>query len=191
MAKTPVTMVDMRSRKMFFAYEVRTSDNVKLTLEGSIFWQIKNLSTTIKATADPEGDVWHHARSALIEAVSGATLQTFMAGFNAIVMQAFGTTANDAFYTERGVELQSMEVTRFDCADPETSAILQEIIQETTNKINKLTQQESENEVAAAALTAEIALEQQKTELIQTKSENQVLQSKMEGEANGQEIVGN
>jgi regulator of protease activity HflC (stomatin/prohibitin superfamily) len=170
---------------------VRTSDNVKLTLEGAIFWQIKNLSTVIIATADPEGDVWHHARSALIEAVSGVTLQTFMAGFNDIVMQAFGTTRNDGFYAERGVEIESMELTRFDCADPETSQILQAIIQETTNRINKLTVQESANEVAAAALTAEIALEQQKTELIRTQSENQVLQSKMEGEANGQEIVGN
>merc|ERR1712110_598638 len=36
----------------------------------------------------------------------------------------------------------------------------------------------------------EIALEQQKTELIRTQAENQVLQSKMEGEADGQEIVG-
>merc|ERR1712093_93774 len=104
---------------MFFKYEVRTSDNVKLQLEGTIFWQVRNVSMMIHATSDPEGDVWHHARSALIQAVSNATLQRFMSGFNGIVMDAFRRQALDGFYEERGVELLSMGVSRFDCADPE------------------------------------------------------------------------
>jgi hypothetical protein len=190
MSKVPVTRVDMRSRMMRFAYEVRTSDSVKLVLEGTIFWQIKNLSTTIAATADPEGDVWHHARSSLIQAVSKVTLQTFMSGVNGTVMEAFGTQAADSFYTERGVELQSMEVTKFDCADPETAMILQAIIQESTNKINKLTVQASENEVAAAALVAEIQLAKQKTELIETEAENLRIQSMKQGEAEGLQLAG-
>merc|ERR1711920_1049472 len=190
MSKLPVTRVDMRSRMMRFAYEVRTSDSVKLVLEGTIFWQIKTLSTTIAATADPEGDVWHHARSSLIQAVSKVTLQTFMSGVNGTVMEAFGTQAADSFYAERGVELQSMEVTKFDCADPETAVILQAIIQESTNKINKLTVQASANEVAAAALAAEILLAKQKTELIQTEAENLRIQSMKQGEAEGLQLAG-
>jgi hypothetical protein len=190
MRKVPVTRVDMRSRMMRFAYEVRTSDSVKLVLEGTIFWQIKNLSKTIAATADPEGDVWHRARSSLIQAVSKVTLQTFMSGANGTVMEAFGTQAADSFYAERGVELQSIEVTKFDCADPETAVILQAIIQESTNKINKLTVQASENEVAAAALAAEIELAKQKTELIETEAENLRIQSMKQGEADGLQLAG-
>merc|ERR1712083_952303 len=125
---------------------------------------------TIAATADPEGDVWHHARSSLI--------------------QAFGTQALDSFYAERGVELQSLEVTKFDCVDPETAVILQAIIQESTNKINKLTLQASENEVAAAALAAEIQLAKQKTELIETQAENLRIQSMKQGEADGLKLAG-
>merc|ERR1712217_567341 len=173
----------------FFRYEVRTSDNVKLLLEGSIFWQVKSLRALINATADPEGDVWHHARSALIGAVSNVTLQRFMSGFNSIVMLAFSQQAQDGFYTERGVELHSMEVTGFDCVDARTATILQEIIQETTNRINRLTAQESENEVKAAAMVADIRLEQQRKELIRTKAENEKLQQETKGEADGMQRV--
>merc|ERR1740121_3026271 len=105
-------------------------------------------------------------------------------------MEAFGTQAADGFYDERGVELQSMEVTKFDCVDPETAAILQAIIQESTNKINKLTLQTSANEVAAAALTAEIQLARQKTELIETEAENLRIQSMKQGEAEGLQLAG-
>merc|ERR1740123_791398 len=88
-SKVAVTKIDMRARKMFFAYEVRTSDNVKLSLEGTIFWQVKDVTIMVSRTADPEGDVWHHARSALIQSVSKSTLDQFMSGFNNITSQAF------------------------------------------------------------------------------------------------------
>lgn len=143
----------------------------------------------IFATPDPEGDVWHHARSALIEAVSDATLSGFMEGFNTIIMESFERQALDGFYHDRGVELHSIGLTRFDCADHETAQILQEIIQETTNRINRLTAQQSENDVKAAALAADIQLEQQRTELIQTKSANDRLQAQMQGEATGMQLM--
>jgi regulator of protease activity HflC (stomatin/prohibitin superfamily) len=188
-ARETITTVDMRARKIFFDYEVRTSDNVKLSVDGTIFWRVENLQMMINATSDPEGDVWHHARSALIEAVSQVTLERFMSGFNDIVMEAFHRQAQDGFYTERGVELESMEVTRFDCADPETAQVLQQIIQETTNRINRLTAQQSENEVRAAAMTANITLERSRTEFIRTQAENHRMQSQMQGEAEGMKLV--
>jgi len=187
--RTEVTKIDMRSRHIFFQYGVRTSDNVKLNLEGTIFWQIKNVSLMIQSTADPEGDVWHHARSALIEAVSNTTLSDFMSGFNGIVMASFGRQAKDGFYSDRGVELQSMELTSFECADEATAKILSEIIQETTNRINRLTAQQSENDVKGAALSADIQLERQRTDLIKTKAENERLQAQMHGEATGMEMM--
>jgi regulator of protease activity HflC (stomatin/prohibitin superfamily) len=188
-ARETITTVDMRARKIFFDYEVRTSDNVKLSVDGTIFWRVENLQMMINATSDPEGDVWHHARSALIEAVSQVTLERFMSGFNDIVMEAFHRQAQDGFYAERGVELESMEVTRFDCADPETAQVLQQIIQETTNRINRLTAQQSENEVRAAAMTANITLERSRTEFIRTQAENHRMQSQMQGEAEGMKLV--
>jgi hypothetical protein len=112
-----------------------------------------------------------------------------MSGFNGIVMEASRRQALDGFYAERGVELVSMGVTRFDCADPETALVLQQIIQETTNRINRLTAQESENDVRAAALTANITLERQRTDFITAQAENHRLQSQMHGEAEGMQLV--
>merc|ERR1711907_124826 len=152
--KRSVTKIDLRTRKIFFSYEVPTSDNVKLRLDGTIFWKVANVGKMMNTTSDPEGDVWHHSRSALIQAVSKITLQNFMASFSNITTDAYRLQAADGFYTERGVSLQSMELTKFETVDASTSQILQETI----NRINRLQVQESSNEVAAAALQAEIQL---------------------------------
>merc|ERR1719456_1410409 len=180
-----VQKIDLRAQYMTFDYEVRTSDNVRLHLEGTVFWHVTDVPKMVHATPDPMGDVWHHTRSTLIQAVSQATLEQFMEGFNNIVAQAFNSEAKDSFYKDRGVKVQSMEVTRFECVDQKTAEVLQEIIQETTNRINRLQAQESENDVAAAKLRSEIKLEKQRTELIQTRSENMRLESEVQGQSTG------
>merc|ERR1719473_540686 len=174
---------------MFFSYEVRTSDNVELNLEGTIFWQVSNVPLMINVTSDPEGDVWHHARSALIQAVSQSTLQVFMKSFNNITMEAFNKQATDGFYSGRGVHLSSMEPTKFETTDAATKDILQKIIQESTNRVNRLQKQKGENEVKLAELQAEIQLEQKKTEFIQTQAANKKLEAKMAGEASGMTLM--
>merc|ERR1712202_98127 len=103
----------------------------------------------IHTTSDPSGDVRHHSRSCLIQAVSKVDLATFMSSFNSIVLQAFKDQSADGFYTDRGVEVHSMELTRYHCVDEKTAAALQEIIQETTNRNNRL---QSELQGAATGL---------------------------------------
>lgn len=181
-----VTKIDMRARMMFFTYEVRTMDNVKLRLDGNIFWRVKNVRKMIETSSDPEGEVWQHSRSALIQGVSQASLSVFMATFNNISMQAFETQAADGFYADRGVEIISMEITHFQPVDEQTAEVLQKIIQETTNRINRLEQQNSENDVKAAKLAADIQMEKQRTELIETQAKNFKLESQMQGESGGE-----
>merc|ERR550514_2298215 len=100
-----------------------------------------------------------------------------MVGFNSIVMQAFERHAQDGFYEERGVKVQSLELTRYDCADEKTAGILQEIIQETTNRINRLTAQQSENDVKSAALSMDIELERRRKDLVESKADNARIQA--------------
>merc|ERR1712167_322746 len=125
--KIPVTKIDMRPQYAFFEYTVRTSDNVELVLEGTIFWQVTDVAKMIERTGDPKGDVWYHARSALIQAVSQVTLETFTASFNSIVIKAAAT--DSAFYEERGVVLHNLEVVRYEPKDKETAGVLHKIIQ--------------------------------------------------------------
>jgi len=134
--KVPVTKIDTCSQYAFFEYNVRTSDNVELVLEGTIFWQVVDVPKMIQTTGDPKGDVWFHARSVMIQAVSRVSLEVFMAEFNEIVNKA--SEVEDTFYSDRGVKMHALEVTRYACADGTTSAVLQEIIAETINRINRM-----------------------------------------------------
>jgi len=185
--KVPVSKIDLRPQYAFFEYKVRTSDNVELLLEGTIFWSVRDVPRMIERTGDPKGDVWYHARSALIQAVSSVTLEHFMASFNTIVSRAAATDAS--FYEERGVQLHSLEVTSYECADAKTAGVLQEIIQETTNRINRMQKQRSDNEVQQEELSAKISLEKKRTALIDAKTANDKLQASVEGEAEGTRLA--
>mmetsp|Transcript_66159 Transcript_66159/g.144241 ORF Transcript_66159/g.144241 Transcript_66159/m.144241 type:complete len:528 (+) Transcript_66159:78-1661(+) len=181
--------MDLRAQKAFYNYEVRTSDNVKLRLEGTIFWQLVDVRKMISMTSDPVGDLWYHARSTLIQAVSNVTLSHFMSHFTEIVKDAFEKDASDGFYENRGLLVTSMELTRYQCSDPDTAVVLQDIIRETTHRINRLQKQESENEVEKAKLEAEIVLEQKRTELINTQALNSRLLAQKEGSVSGGRVA--
>merc|ERR1711939_964586 len=136
---------------------------------------------------DPKGDVWYHCRSALIQAISTVTLETFMGSFNAIVQKAAAT--DKAFYEERGVSVHNLEVVRYEPKDAETGRTLQAIIQETTNHINRMQQQKSENEVEKEKMAALIEIERQRADLIKEKTANEKLQSHNDGEAEGTRLA--
>jgi len=185
--KVPVQKIDLRASYAFFEYNVRTKDNVELVLEGTIFWQVLDVPTMIEATADPKGDVWYHARSALIQAVSKVTLETFMTSFNDIVSSA--AVDDTKFYADRGVALHALEVTRYECADPKTGEVLQQIIQETTNRINDLQKQASANDVKRQQVAGDVDVEIQRTALLQAKTANDKTLAEMDGLANGLKLA--
>jgi len=162
---------------------VRTSDNVELVLEGTIFWQVVDVPKMIQTTGDPKGDVWFHARSCMIQAVSQITLEAFMSDFNQIVKEA--TATHDSFYSDRGVKMHALEVTRYACADAATSRVLQEIIQETTNRINRMQKQQSENDVQREKMSGDIEVEKQKAALVQAQCDNERMRAIIDGEADG------
>merc|ERR1712150_173159 len=108
------------------------------------------------------------------------TLQEFMTRFNDIANEVH-TSDTSNFYEQRGVKIHSLEVTGYHCANDSTADILEQIIQETTNRMNKLQQQESENEVQLYKIRGEIEEEKATAELIQIQTENCEKKSKMEG----------
>merc|ERR1712070_1335128 len=195
--KVVLDKIDMRIQRTFYSYSVRTSDNVELMLMGTIFWRVENVTKMVLGTSDPSGDVWHHCRSSFMQAVSNTSFDTFMGSFNSLARDAYARDVADGFYSERGVKLLSMEVTRFEAVDAETKATLRQINEETTNQITLLKKQEGENAVRAAKMrsdialaeeqtSAELKLEGQKTSLIQTRIGNNLLQKKADAEGDAQ-----
>merc|ERR1712072_850957 len=155
--------IDMRIQRTFYSYIVRTNDNVELMLMGAIFWRVGNVTRMILGTSDPSGDVWHHCRSSFMQAVSNTSFDTFMGSFNSLAKDAYYRDVADGFYTQRGIALLSMEVTRFEAVDSETKATLRTINEETTKQITLLKKQEGENAVRAAKLRSDMALAEEST----------------------------
>lgn len=184
-----VTRIDLRVRKVFFQYDVRTNDNVAMRIEGSIYWKVVDIAKLLNVTGDPSGDVWYKARSTLIAEVSKVDLETFMESFNSLIKGAFDRQASDSFYADRGVQVRGMQVSKYDSTDAVTAQTLRTIIEETTNRINRLQAQRSENDVKAAKLMADIALENERTTLIRTQAWNERLEASLEGESEGVQLA--
>jgi len=181
-----IDKIDCRPQFMNFEFNCRTNDNVELTLEGTFFWEVADVEKMVKVTGDTTGDICNHARSRFIQLVSKVTLKEFMEDFKTIAAQAH--KEDDDFYNKRGCVIHSLEVTRYQCADRSTAEILEQIIQETTNRMNRLQQQESENEVGIFKLKGEIEQENLKGELITVRQTHKLLEATGDGDAEAERV---
>ncbi|CAD7940437.1 unnamed protein product [Amoebophrya sp. A120] len=174
-----VTKLDLRPMFMSFEFNCRTADNVELVLEGTLFWEIADPVEMLKYTNDTTGDICNHARSQFIERVSRVSLQQFMSDFNVIAAEAH--RHDDTFYKQRGCKIHSLEVTGYHCAESKTAEVLGQIIQETTNRMNRLQKQESESEVQLSKIKGQIAEEEARKSLLAIQTENSNARMAMEG----------
>ncbi|KAK7242004.1 hypothetical protein SO694_00018251 [Aureococcus anophagefferens] len=182
-----ISVFDCRPQYMSFEFNCRTSDNVELVLEGTFFWEVASIPKMLEFTSDAPGDVCSHARSSFIALISKVTLAEFMASFNDLAKRA--SDGDDAFYRNRGIDVHSLEVTRYACADASTSAILAQIISETTNRMCRLSQQDSENEIALSKIDGAVAQEKGKAELNEIREARDVAAARAEGEAEAQRLL--
>lgn len=182
-----IKKLDCRAQFMNFEFNCRTNDNVELTLEGTFFWEICDVEKMTSQTGDTTGDICSHARSRFIQLVAKVTLKQFMDDFNAIAQQAHSN--DDDFYSKRGVKIHSLEVTRYQCAEASTARILEEIIQETTNRMNRLQQQESANEVGLFRITGEIEQEDLKGKLIAVRQKHKLMEATGDGQAEAERVT--
>merc|ERR1719487_2202861 len=96
-----------------------------------------------------------------------------MSGFGDLADNA--TSSDTAYYANAGLRLNSLELTSYTPRDAQTASVLQQIIQETTNRINRLQQQRSQNEVERERLAAEVAQEQRMQSLVRARAANALL----------------
>lgn len=171
---------DIRPKFMWYEFNVRTKDNVELIIGVTFFWQIDDVGKMIGTTDDAPGDICSHARSMIIQKVSQSSLDEFLGDFNKIIDSAV-FYKDDDFYEKRGVSINSVEVRSIACKDENTQNILNEIIHETTNRLNRLQKQESENEVQLNKIKGRVEAEKTKSELIEVRSENIRKEAELEG----------
>jgi len=178
---------DTRAQYMSFEFNCRTKDNVELILEGTFFWEVVDLPRMVQSTGDTSGDMCSHARSEFIKHVAQVTLKEFMDDINCISRRVYQDDQH--FYQSRGVKVHSLEVTRYACAEESTSEVLQQIIQETTNRMNRLSQAESENEVKIFRMQGQIEQEKLSGELLNIRHEHLQNEAKVHGSTEADRIA--
>jgi len=178
---------DCRAQYMSFEFACRTKDNVELILEGTFFWEVVDLPLMVRTTGDTSGDICNHARSQFIKHVARVTLKEFMEDINIISNKVY--EEDKSFYSSRGVKVHSLEVTGYKCAEQSTSEVLQQIIQETTNRMNRLSQQESENEVKLFKMQGQIEQEKLSGELLAIQQEHAQMEAKVAGAAEADRVA--
>lgn len=178
---------DCRAQFMSFEFNCRTSDNVELILEGTFFWEVVDLPAMVKSTGDTSGDLCNHARSQFIRHVARVTLKEFMDSSHAIAKKVW--EEDTSFYASRGVKIHSLEVTRYQCADSRTSEILEQIIQETTNRMNRLSQAESENEVSLFRTHGQIEQERLNGDLLAIRHKHSEAEAEVVGRAEANKVA--
>merc|ERR1719203_1095704 len=94
-----------------------------------------------------------------------------------------------AFYESRGVKIQAMEVTRYKCAEQRTSEVLQQIIEETTNRLNRLSQAESENEVNLFRVQGQIEHEKLNGDLQDIQQKHAQSEASSTGQAEAERVA--
>jgi len=178
---------DCRAQYMSFEFNCRTKDNVELVLEGTFFWEVTDLPLMVRTTGNTSGDICNHARSQFIKHVAKVDLREFMDDLNTISSKVYSEDLS--FYASRGVAVHSLEVTSYKCAEASTSKVLQQIIQETTNRMNRLSQQESENEVMIFKMQGQIEQEKLNTQLLEIQQEHRQKQAKSAGNAEAEQVA--
>merc|ERR1719203_43121 len=178
---------DCRPHFMKFEFNCRTSDNVELVLEGVFFWELVDLPALFRQTGDASGDMVQHIRSQFILQVARVTLKIFMEQQHAIAKTVMEDDVE--FYTKRGIKIHSLELTRYHCADKSTADILEQIIQETTNRMNRLSQAESENEVSLFRTQGQLEQAKLNKGLQEIQRENEQAEAQVAGTAEAERVT--
>merc|ERR1712032_1184851 len=178
---------DCRPHFMKFEFNCRTSDNVELVLEGVLFWELEDLPAMWRHTGDTSGDMVHHIRSKFILRVAHISLKKFMETLHEISKDILEEDV--AFYAARGIKVHSLEVTRYQCADKSTAEILEQIIQETTNRMNRLSQAESENEVNLFRTQGQVEQSRLNSALLEIKHEQSRTEAQVTGSSESDQVA--
>ena len=70
-------------------FSCRTKDNAGLVPEGTLFWEVVDLQTMVRATGVTSGDICNHAWPQCVKHVALLTLKEFMDDLNVISDQVY------------------------------------------------------------------------------------------------------
>eukprot|EP01114_Cavostelium_apophysatum_P002955 TRINITY_DN1266_c0_g1_i1.p1 TRINITY_DN1266_c0_g1~~TRINITY_DN1266_c0_g1_i1.p1 ORF type:complete len:311 (-),score=135.49 TRINITY_DN1266_c0_g1_i1:148-1080(-) len=179
--------IDTRHRFMPYAFVARTHDNVEIIIDIVFGWQIRDVERMINKTKDTTNDICLIARSEIIEKVAQQPFREFMQEVNGVVENAV-LQADKQVYEERGIIVTGIQVEGFSCKHEETEKVLQETVQETTNKMNRVLKQETANEVIRVEMEGKIREEELKKRVLEIQYEHEQIVARTDGDADAKRV---
>jgi regulator of protease activity HflC (stomatin/prohibitin superfamily) len=182
-----INRFDVRPQFMWNEIDCRTKDNVELILETTLFWEVVDLKEMVRTTGNLTGDIYNQIRSQFIKHVAQKNLKEFMSDLHLISKAVFNE--DPEFYKSRGVTVASLDVTKYTCAEKRTSEVLQQIIEETTDRLNRLSQAESQNEIDIFKMQGQIQRAEQEATLLKIAHENAKNEAEAQGKAEAERVA--
>jgi len=163
-------------------------------LHGTIYWKPIDSDSVddhpvvkmVKNTADVVEDIWYHCRSKMIQSVGSVGIEEFNDDMMLVAQHAEdAVVADTTFYSQRGVEVNRLELTGKEPVEQTTAAILEQITTMQTDLDNQLAKMITANMVTLAEVTANITLEGEKKDVIKAENTNIILEARMQGITEG------
>jgi regulator of protease activity HflC (stomatin/prohibitin superfamily) len=188
--KHDVEWIDLRSRQLFYTFDMTTQDNVKVEVKGIIFWQVVDPNKIMgpNAVSDPVQDIWVRAQSQLKSVVQSTQFSVFKSSMNTIRDNTFnlltsGTVA--AHFDQVGVVVSKFEISGYAILSATQEANLQTQIVTIVEGIKTRKDQENKEIIANLTVTHQKLYQASLGTLLGIQATNNALRSSALGEAAG------
>ena len=185
--KKEISVFDCRFNDEDFTFNVRTNDNVEITMSVNIYWKIKDFEKMINSTNDPPQDICNQIRSQILNISSKMTTQELME----YTSSDFVTRLHDEdieFWHTRGMQIIRINITEKKCTDHEVDSTYRSIIEQKITRVKNLEAQRGVNDNKLSEIEGNILLETENFKLLERKMANVKMENITHGKAEGERI---
>ena len=151
------------------SFEVRTSDNVILTLVLRVSYQIQNVEAFANHPIDFYAQIKNHVQNKLLGKFSSIKLREFMNTFSLIAQSSIETVSE--YFNQYGIEVLDIQILNFQ-ADAATQKLLDTDIETSVAKQNEL--RTTQNEIAIQTETNRVNRKIKDLEVEMAQKDNEV-----------------
>jgi hypothetical protein len=170
----PETKLSTLPTFMAHKFNIRTQDNVVLSLDLRISFQIQDVEAFSTNPIDFFPFMKNHVQNTLLDIYAKSTLRDFMVSFSKIA-QASVVECCDYFQTF-GIVVLDVQILNYKCTERDTQELLNMDIHTNVNKQNEL--RAHQNDILIQAQANEVSRKQKDLEIVMAEKDNDVIMQK-------------
>lgn len=157
---------------MSHTFAIRTCDNVVMTLDIRVSYQIQNIGVFAANPIDFYGYIKNFIQNELLERFSKVTLRVFMSSFSTTAMQS-AENCSEKQFRKFGIEILDVQILNYVCAEKETQRLLDMDIHTNVTKQNEL--RITQNDILIQEELNKVHMREKDLEVELTKKDNEIL----------------